>query len=185
MVSFDTTKTNSSAARAPTALAVHAHGHSGPFLIALLACLQQVRRWHAVTRGYARLRPAAWQGFRRRILAAAAPHRPAMAARRDTHGVPAWPGLLHATDPELTTGRGVFRHHQDEQLQLLFPSLRRLHAARHGVGLSDPHAKLFGCAEPRRREGRDGLGAGGWDAQLLYGLEGDMCAHTFKGKHKV
>ena len=26
---------------------------------------------------------------------------------------------------------------------------------------SDPHAKLFGCAEPRRREGRDGLGAGG------------------------
>ena len=48
-----------------------------------------------------------------------------MAARRDTHGVPAWPGLLHAADPELTTGRGVFRHHQDEQLQLLFPSLRR------------------------------------------------------------
>ena len=34
-----------------------------------------------------------------------------MAARRDTHGVPAWPGLLHAADPELTTGRGVFRHH--------------------------------------------------------------------------
>ena len=48
---------------------------------------------------------------------------------------------------------------------------------------SRPH--LFGCAEPRRREGRDGLGAGGWDAQLLYGLEGDMCAHAFKGKHKV
>jgi hypothetical protein len=44
MVSFDTTKTNSSAARTPTALAVHAHGHSGPFLIALLACLRQVRR---------------------------------------------------------------------------------------------------------------------------------------------
>jgi hypothetical protein len=47
-----------------------------------------------------------------------------------------------------------------------------------GVGLSDPHAKLFGCAEPQRREGRDGLGAGGWDAQLLYELEGDICAHT-------
>jgi len=45
-----------------------------------------------------------------------------------------WPPGARLQSPcaELT-GRGVFRHHQDEQLQLLFPCLRRLHAARHGV----------------------------------------------------
>jgi hypothetical protein len=119
-------------------------------------CLRQVRRWHAVARGYALLRG---RGF--------AEYQPPPRARH-----PWSTGMTRASPcrrPRADRADGVSFDITKTNSSATFSVL----ATAMLLGLSDPDAKLFGYAEPRRREGRVGLGAGGWDAQLLYELDGD------------